>query len=365
MKNKKIVHVVRQFYPSVGGVENFVFNLCKKQIEFGFNVTVVTLDRSFQDNAQFVKEEVYQGIQVERISYYGSKRYPLAFFDVRKLRQYDIIHIHCVDFFLDYIILTKWLHKRPIYLHTHGGFFHTPKYLVLKNIYFWCVTKVIIKGCTKVLACSSNDYCLFKQIRKDVVHIDNGVDVEKFALVKKKRVWGNLVYFGRVDKHKRVDSLIKYVKLLIIRGYNVRLKIIGASWNSCQEGLMNEVSLLGVQDHVVFLGKVSDKELLDELSLAHLFLSASDYEGFGISAVEAMASGTVCVLNAIPSFIKIISKDNGFITNFNNEDETIKLLVKLLEFKEEKLNEVQDNARISAQKYSWNTVAKRIIDEYE
>ena len=50
-----IVHVVRQFAPSVGGLEDVVRELSRRQLESGFAVRIVTLDRTFRAQAPCAK----------------------------------------------------------------------------------------------------------------------------------------------------------------------------------------------------------------------------------------------------------------------------------------------------------------------
>ena len=48
----RIVHIVRQFSPAIGGLENFVKSLAKEQIDDGLDVEVVTLNRIFHQKEQ-------------------------------------------------------------------------------------------------------------------------------------------------------------------------------------------------------------------------------------------------------------------------------------------------------------------------
>jgi len=78
-----IVHVVRQFVPSVGGLEDVVRELSARQVEHGFAVRVVTLDRIFlakegASGARLPSYESVNGVEVVRIPYWGSRRYPIA-----------------------------------------------------------------------------------------------------------------------------------------------------------------------------------------------------------------------------------------------------------------------------------------------
>ena len=76
----KIVHVVRQFYPAVGGLENVVRELAAAQVAAGHHVRVVTLNCIFEASARAAlpERDVIDGAQVVRVSFFGSRRYPFA-----------------------------------------------------------------------------------------------------------------------------------------------------------------------------------------------------------------------------------------------------------------------------------------------
>ena len=122
----RVVHVVRQFPPSVGGLENFVISLAKQQQKQGLDVSILTLNRIKMDSKTVLsKHDVIEGIPVRRIGFVGSFRYPIAPGVLRQIADADIVHVHAVDFFCDFLALTRPLHRKPLVLTTHGGFFHT------------------------------------------------------------------------------------------------------------------------------------------------------------------------------------------------------------------------------------------------
>ena len=65
-----IVHVVRQFHPGVGGLENVVYELASAQVSAGHRVRVVTLDRLFNaaNRQRLPATETLDGIEIVRNS---------------------------------------------------------------------------------------------------------------------------------------------------------------------------------------------------------------------------------------------------------------------------------------------------------
>lgn len=359
----KILHIVRQFYPMVGGMENFVMSLANQQIENGHEISVLTLDRNFMNREKLAKHDSINGISVIRIPYIGSKKYPLAFSCIKYLKGNDVIHIHGVDFFVDYLSLTKKFHRSRLICHTHGGYFHTQWGFGIKKVFFNTISRLTFKFVDKVIAISSNDYTIFNKITQRIVLIYNGVNVEKYDVTKEKSQ-GTLITVGRIDIHKRVDNLIKVVLYLNENGTEAKLRIVGPDWKGLQDKL-NQIIPSKYHDKVIFVGKVNDSELTNEYRQAHLFVSASEYEGFGLTAIEALASGTMVILNDIESFNYFL-KDQQFgeIVNFNNIPESALAIKKLLELKESEYEQMSDEARKYASRYSWVNIEKEIYKVY-
>ena len=179
---KSIVHVVRQFSPSIGGLEDVVKNLALQQNDHFAEVRVVTLDRLFTNPAERLPgRDVIDGIDVVRIPYRGSSRYPVAPTVLDAISSADLVHVHAIDFFYDFLAFTKPFHRRPLVATSHGGFFHTRKFARLKTVWFNTLTRFSTSRYAALACCSDSDLNLFNRIapRKTSL-IENGVDIEKF-----------------------------------------------------------------------------------------------------------------------------------------------------------------------------------------
>ncbi len=92
-------------------------------------MSVLTANTNFQTDELLNATEEKNGINVIRMPWSFSKRYPIIWIKPSLLNEYDVVHVHAVDFFIDYISLLKKLRlvKSKVCLTTHGGFFHTPE----------------------------------------------------------------------------------------------------------------------------------------------------------------------------------------------------------------------------------------------
>jgi len=364
--SKKILHIVRQFWPMIGGLEDYVHNLAREQLILGYDVTILTLNRNYISNKQLPLTDITpDGIRVIRVPFTFSRKYPLAFKSFGYFKHYDILHVHAVDFFCDFVALTKWIHRKKIILTTHGGFFHTSYASRFKKIFFNVITRFTIKAYDIVIGCSENDVKVFRPIYKTIIRIDNGVNVQQFLNIPKNAQEGNLLYLGRIDSHKRVDSLIHLLANLKRKSFDYNLTVVGPDSRGLLPELKRLADSLGVSEQVSFKGALSREELLQEFSRAYVFVTASEYEGFGLSVVEALASGTPCFISDIESFRSISTLNEACLVNdFNDSKSTVTNFERFIIKISADYQNISNNARIFSQTYDWKQVVHSVIRYY-
>jgi alpha-1,3-mannosyltransferase len=253
-----------------------------------------------------------------------------------------------------------------VVLTTHGGFFHTPWFPTFKKAYFNSFTRHALKGVDRVIASSPKDLELFRRISTRIELVENGIDFETFAAVEKDIIPGRLVFIGRLSRNKRIDLLLQTLALVRKQQPQAHLVIIGPDWEGLREGLEATAAEFGITDAVRFTGELSREEMLTELSRAQFFVSASQYEAFGISAVEAMASGTVPVVSHIQAFNDIIDDgQTGFLIDYENASEAATLIDTILSLPEERIAAIGTAAHRAASKYDWRSVADDVISVYD
>jgi alpha-1,3-mannosyltransferase len=119
---------------------------------------------------------------------------------------------------------------------------------------------------------------------------------------------------------------------------------------------------LGIGDRVTFVGPVSDADLIAEYARARVFVSASEHEGFGISAVEAMAAGCVPVLSDIAAFRRLVTPGaNGVIVDFTDAEPAGAALAVL---EDEDLSRMGGAAAASVEPFSWERTMPRWVELY-
>ena len=365
-----VTHVVRQYLPSIGGMEEVVRNIARHQVRQGHKATrIITLDRLFRNtDEQLPARDTLDGVEVIRLPYRGSTRYPLCPSVLKHLGDSELIHVHGVDFFYDFLAATKWLHKRPLVLSTHGGFFHTSFASRSKMAYFNTVTRLSSSAYSQVVATSANDGQLFGRIMKPskLQVIENGVDIEKYANQASPTLQPTMIYFGRWSSNKGLLPALEMFAQLHRQHPQWRLIIAGREYDhSCAE-LQLEVDKLQLQGAVTLAPNPSDAEIRALINQASYFLCLSRHEGFGIAPIEAMSAGLTPVLSDIPPFRRLVDDSGlGFLTPLGAApDKAIDQLLQLHEQGDSAYQVRRATAMDFAQRYAWPQVADRYLALY-
>ncbi|MCL4310692.1 MAG: glycosyltransferase family 4 protein [Actinomycetota bacterium] len=361
----KILQVVRQYFPGTGGMETYVSSLCRELKERGHRSDVATLGYLFKSRKPLPPYQNVAGIDVIRLPSLGTARYFVAPRLLQLLPRYDLIHVHGVDFFIDLLGSGRRFHGKPVVLSTHGGFFHTAWFPSLKRAYFHTVTRMALHGVDRVIASSPRDEAMFAPVAPRLTLVANGIDFSGFAGLEKRIDGEKLLFIGRISKNKRVDRLIEMMAALGQTRPQARLTVVGPDWEGLRGGLEARMAALGIEDSVTFTGELPHGQMLDRLSQARLFVSAAENEAFGLSAMEAMASGTVPVLNDIEAFRGFVhSGENGFLTDFSTPATAAAAVAAALELPDGRLAKIGARAQATASRYDWGRVAEDIIEVY-
>jgi len=362
----RILQLTRQFLPAQGGTERVVEGLSVALQRSGHTVQVATLRLLFSTGALAPAQSVEAGVPVRRMSHWGPRRYPVAPAALREVRGYDLVHIHAIDFFVDYLSLLRRLHRIPLVVSTHGGFFHTQCARAFKQWYFKTVTRQSLGGVEAVVCVSQHDREMFAGIvpPERIRVIENGANIDCFWSLKNNLEPGLVLGISRLAENKRVDKVLEAIAALKNRYPQLRLEWVGDDSGRLRTTLERRVVELGLEGRVRFHGAVGGEELSRLLERAHLFVSASSYEGFGLSTIEAMSSATTVVVTAVGVHPDVV--EHG-VSGFLVDQEAAGLAAQIeavLALPAEKLAAIGAAARAATRRFSWMQVAPRYEQLY-
>jgi alpha-1,3-mannosyltransferase len=364
----KVVHIVRQYSPSVGGMEDVVQNIARQQREYHDQIPrIVTLNRLFRNSAELLAPDAQiNGVGVVRLPFHGTSRYPLCPTVLQHIEDADVIHVHGVDFFFDYLALTRPLHRRPLVASTHGGFFHTSFASRLKKIYFNTVTRASAMAYDRIIATSDNDGDIFRKIvgPSKLAVIENGVNVEKYSGQSAPEPTRTLIYFGRWSVNKGLLDTLAFFGRLAAHQPGWKLIVAGREYDHTASEFHALLEGQPFAGSVQIAANPSDQELAALIGQSSYFICLSRHEGFGIAPIEAMSAGLTPVLSDIPPFRNLIGQSGiGLLIEAGNAEDGVARLLELHAQSDHAQRRAQ--AQQFADRYNWRRIAGKYVDIYK
>lgn len=122
--------------------------------------------------------------------------------------------------------------------------------------------------------------------------VENGVDTDFFAFHGPAGRRDEVLFVGRLAVRKGVARLLAAFRAL---GPGTNLRLVIAGEGPLDGRLRARAAALGIADRVDFLGFLDRPTLRARLQAAAVFVCPSDYEGFPLTLLEAMACGVPVV----------------------------------------------------------------------
>lgn len=205
----------------------------------------------------------------------------------------------------------------------------------------------------------------------DVVY--NGIDLEIYKETSNFSTLRNLwnlsedikviLYVGRIDKEKGLETLIKAFALLRETHANTQLLIAGKpliQGEEYKQSLEQLVIDLGIDNYVNFLGYVTNTTNLYQVSNLTVLPSVWP-EPFGRTIVESMASGTPVVASRIGGIAEILTGEFQIgLFAPGNEQDLSATLNRLLNWKDRDPNLAQRCRQHIVSKFSMDTMVDAI-----
>jgi len=376
-KKSKLLVITPYFYPKVGGLENYAYNICKGlRKKFGWKVVVVTSNHYRQAN----QLETIDGIKIYRIprmfKISNTPINPLWYFKIRniiEIEKPDIINSHTpVPIISD--IAARVSRDIPFVLTYHNDL---SKQNVILN--FLCRLYYIILGfqtlriSNKIIATSKyyvdNSHYLQSYHEKiDIVH--PGVDTKRFNkhvknnyLKKKYGDYNFVVFVGQMDKshvHKGVDFLIKSLGVVRKKVKNIKLILVGTG--DRVEYYRTLANKKGMTNDVLFAGFVSDEKLPYYYSGSSVTVlpTTDDSEGFGMVLIESMACGTPVIGSEVGGIPYVIQKNrSGILVPPENSSKIAQAIIKVIQNKKYATNLAKKAYERVNRKFNWDIQVQR------
>jgi phosphatidylinositol alpha-mannosyltransferase len=173
----------------------------------------------------------------------------------------------------------------------------------------------------------------------------------------------NILFVGRLESRKGFKYLLRAYRQVKQEIPNSRLIVVGPGIR-LRHKYEREVMYSDIRD-VVFLGYIPDDELPRYYQRADIFCSpATGRESFGIVLLEAMAMGKPIVASNIEGYASVMTDGaEGLLVPPRNDRILAQALISLMT-NELLRQQMGAKGKVTAQKYSWERIARRVLDYY-
>ena len=394
-----------------GGQVVYVLETARKLSQLGYDVDIWT--RKFED--QVAEESISEHARILRVPCGGNDFLPkeYLYLHLEEWHRNAVLRIEAEGLEYAFVNSHYWdggLAGERLALHCAVPHLHTPhslgmwKLRQMENDYpeskssferqynfserirferelYHCATKVIATT----------------PVQTDMLRQDYGLEASRLALVppgyddnryypvgdaSRQAIRGRLGYsgqvvvaIGRLARNKGYDLLIEAFGLVAERfpEAQLRLAVGGQEMSLGEQVILSELreraAQLGLTGRVHFSGFVPETQMADHYRAADVFVLSSRYEPFGMTAIEAMASGTPTVVTTQGGLFRVLTYGRHalFADPFDAQDLGI-TISKILRHRLLRRRLAKMGAYRARSLFTWSGVTQmlvRLVEEHE
>ena len=353
-----------------GGLNVYVQQI-SKQLSSENNVTVVTAEKAENfktDNLDFYSLDLFEpGLSVD------DKEIHLQEFKIKleenfELENFDIIHAH---YWLSGLIAKQISEEKniPYVFSSHSlGVF-----LEGYNKERVDCEKMVMTSSNFVTASSHYEHVMISENYKidenKIKKITPGLDRKIFTPDLNLPRENIFLSIGRIQEQKRQLETIKFLNNFRKIDSNFLCYFIGGpsgkSGDDYLAELKESVKEFNLESHVEFLGNLPQTKIKDFMNKSKLLIHTSQYETFGLVAIEANSMGVPILSINTGSLIEIIENNkNGYFAE-DFMDNHANNFVKDLLNDDDYFNNVMNQCIQKSEKYNWEVTADSLLKTYQ
>ena len=195
---------------------------------------------------------------------------------------------------------------------------------------------------------------------REITVLPIGIDTDEIDSVLPAETRSDLLFAGRLIREKHVDVLVDAVGILRQTVPGIRCLIIGDGPERIN--LEEKVRSMDLSENVLFTGSLPRSEdVIALMKSSRVFVLPSTREGFGISALEALASGLpVVTIDHPKNASRVFARDGcGLESSLDAADLAEKIRVMRTAGED-----TRQRCRMKAREYDWEAIMGRIEAYY-
>ncbi len=361
----RVLHVYKDYYPVVGGMENHIRLLAQGAAGRGLEITVLVTSPT--GKTEVSELEGVRVIKAGRLATVASTPISFALFSwMRRLRT-DITHLHFPYPWGELAHLVFGQSQRTVITY-HSDIVRQKGLLKLYRPF---LRQVLVRA-DRIIATSPNyvrSSPYLSEVSEKCTVIPLGIDMEPFLQSRTEEArklreqygFPLLLFVGLLRYYKGLDYLVR-----AMRDIDARLLVVGSGpmaeeWHA----LVRE---LGLTEKVFFTGRVQDEELPAYFHACDIFVlpASQRSEAFGVVQLEAMASGRAVVSTELGTGTSYVNVDGetGLVVPPRDPGELASAINRLLADEPLRTMMGQRGRERARQEFSQDVMIDRVLELY-
>jgi len=369
----RVALVGDEYYPDIGGVAHYAFELSLQLVKLGIEAVVITHAHPGQP-----EEEEIAGVKIKRVQGLvlndpHRAASPLLFRRCHKYildRRFDVVHgLDIYSTMAQMVIRFAYKHRIPcvITCHTARG---SPFSIFLQRSMGLTPSKA-----DRLIAVSQAAARFSRSFgfpEKRITVVQHGVDlscfngeIDVFAMRQELGIGDEplVVTALRLIKRKSPDLLISaFAKVLkVVPG----AKLVIAGSGREKDNLSRQLQSLNITNSAFMVGRLTKEKVAQLMAAANVFVLPSKMESFGLSLLEASAAGVPVVCSNAGGVPEVFQDGfNALLYPPGDDNAMAKAIICLIQDRE-LAKTISANAVETASKFTWEMTAERTLRVYK
>lgn len=351
----KVLFITRKWPPSVGGMEKYCFEL--------------TQELSNSVNLKILYLKIFSNIKFLNLLYIGIFFLKSIFVCHRNHKTLDLVHLGDLSLWPIALFcrlinrnlrLVVSVHGTDVAYHLRPGIYPAMYKIYLRLASFFLNSSLDLIANSKATARHIEKFKF-----KSIFIVPLGVRARQSTNLISSNNNKFILFVGRLARRKGLSWFIKNVLPELPK--EIRLKVAGVKWDD------DEFKTLASSDRVDYLGPVYGDALAKlrmeaiAVIMPNLNFDGKDFEGFGLTAIEAAADGGVILASQIDGINDaVVDGETGFLLPSASKDDWIKKINEISSWSPQYRKKfIIFSRRYIEKNFTWDLVAKRTLEVYK
>lgn len=384
----KVIHVLETLSPHYGGPVSVLKQIARQQRQSGVDVRIFTTCADYPSGTY--KTPGWGTLENSDVPvFYGRvdvAPLKVSFSFARELKQAlreaDVVHIHGMYRFPpSYAAYAARRAKKPYVIRPFGSldpYIHarSSRSVMLKRMYESLIDFPNLRKADAIQFTAEEEKrrASFVKLRNRQVVIPNPLDGSRFETLPARGAmrarWGLaadvpvVLFLGRIHPRKGLDLLVEAFRHVRAEVPEARLVIVGPENDGYGAGLRGKVAQAGLAEAIHFCGPLNQTEVIQAYVDADIFALPSYTENFGMTVVEAMATGLPVVISDQVNISDQILADRAGLVTRCDATEVAQALLKLLAEPALRTELVERARETVKRRYELKAVSDALLEEY-